>query len=192
VLEATGGDATQLRLGLSADDGTRALWPHDFELELTVTVGRTLEVELTIRNPGPSAFTCTGALHSYFAISDITAARVDGLHGCAYLDKVAGYERREQSGPIAVTGETDRIYLDTTGDCVIEDAGWKRAVRVAKRGSRTTVVWNPWIGRARQLPDFGDEEYREMVCVETANTADDAITVEPLGTHHLAAIISVE
>jgi D-hexose-6-phosphate mutarotase len=75
---------------------------------------------------------------------------------------------------------------------VIEDAGWERAVRVAKRGSRSTVVWNPWADRARQLADFGDEEYREMMCVETANAADDAIIVEPLGTHRLAAIVAVE
>jgi glucose-6-phosphate 1-epimerase len=192
VLDAAGGDATRLRLGLSASEATRSLWPHDFELELTVTVGRQLDVELTIRNPGTEAFTFTGALHSYFAISDIANASVDGLHGCHYLDKVARYERREQTGPIAVTGETDRIYLDTTSDCVIEDAGWERAVRVAKRGSRTTVVWNPWVDRSRQLADFGDEEFREMVCVETANAGDDRITVEPGSEHRLAAIISVE
>jgi glucose-6-phosphate 1-epimerase len=192
VLDAVAEDTTRLWLGLSANEATRSLWPHDFQVELTVTIGRQLEVELTIRNPGPSAFTCTSALHSYFAISDVAKSSVNGLDGCVYLDKVAGYERREQTGPIAFTGETDRIYLDTTTDCVIEDAGWERAVRVAKRGSRSTVVWNPWADRARQLADFGDEEYREMLCVETANAADDAITVAPLGTHRLAAIVSVE
>lgn len=192
VLDAVAGDATRLRLGLTDIEATRSLWPHAFQLELTVTVGLHLEVELTIRNPGPAAFTCTGALHSYFALSDVAKASVDGLHGCVYLDKVAGYERREQVGPIAVTGETDRIYVDTITDCVIEDASWKRAVRVAKRGSRTTVVWNPWVDRARQLADFGDGEYREMVCVETANAGDDRITVQPLGTHRLAAILSVD
>jgi glucose-6-phosphate 1-epimerase len=190
--DAVAEDTTRLWLGLSANEVTRSLWPHDFQVELTVTIGRQLEVELTIRNPGPSAFTCTSALHSYFAISDVAKSSVNGLDGCVYLDKVAGYERREQTGPIAFTGETDRIYLDTTTDCVIEDAGWERAVRVAKRGSRSTVVWNPWADRARQLADFGDEEYREMLCVETANAADDAITVAPLGTHRLAAIVSVE
>ena len=192
VLDAAGGDTPRLRLGLTDTAATRSLWPHAFQLELTVSVGAQLEVELTIRNPGSEAFTCTDALHSYFAVSDIATSSIDGLHGCVYLDKVAGYERREQSGPIAVTGETDRIYVDTVTDCVIEDAGWKRAVRVAKRGSRTTVVWNPWTDRARQLADFGDDEYHEMVCVETANAGDDRITVQPLGTHRLAAIVSVD
>ena len=108
------------------------------------------------------------------------------------LAKVAGYARCDQAGPISVTAETDRIYLDTTADCRIRDAGWRRTIRVAKRGSRTTVVWNPWAARARQLADFGDEQYRTMVCVETANAADDRISVPPGGEHRLATTLSVE
>ena len=192
VVDATAGDVTQLRLALTDSDATRALWPYPFRLELTVKVGAQLQVELRIQNPGPAAFTCSDALHSYFAVSDIAQVTVDGLDGCAYLDKVAGAERREQAGPIAVTAETDRVYLDTTADCLVTDAGWRRAIRVAKRGSRTTVVWNPWAERARQLADFGDGEYHGMVCVETANAADDVITVHPHGEHRLAATLSVE
>jgi glucose-6-phosphate 1-epimerase len=190
--ELTAEHEIRLRLGLSDSDGTRGLWPHTFELELVVTVGQSLNVELVIRNPGQSPFTCSGALHSYFAVSDIANAMIHGLNGCAYLDKVANYERFEQAGAIAVAAETDRVYLDTTGDCLIADAGWQRTLRVGKRGSRTTVVWNPWVDRARQLMDFGDDEYREMVCVETANAADDQITVQPAGEHRLATTLGVE
>lgn len=191
-VEVTAEQVTRLRLGMTDADATRAVWPHAFQLELTVTVGPVLEVELLFRNPGSSAFTCSGALHSYFAVSDIANAGIHGLDGCVYLDKVASYERFEQTGPIAVTAETDRIYLDTTADCLISDAGWQRTIHVAKHGSRTTVVWNPWVDRARQLADFGDDEYRAMVCVETANTADDQITVPPGGEHRLTTTLSVE
>jgi glucose-6-phosphate 1-epimerase len=190
--EVTAAATTRLRLGLTDSDATHALWPHPFQLELTVTVGPTLEAELLIRNPGPTAFTCTGALHSYFAVSDIANVSIHGLDGSVYLDKVASYERSKQTGPIVVTAETDRIYVDTTSDCLIADSDWQRTIRVAKKGSRTTVVWNPWIDRARQLADFGDGEYRSMVCVETANTADDQITVMPGGEHQLTTTLSVE
>jgi glucose-6-phosphate 1-epimerase len=190
--DVTAEDVTRLRLGLTDSDATRAIWPHAFRLELTVAVGPVLEVELLIRNPGPTAFTCTGALHSYFAVSDIAVARIHGLDRCAYLDKVARYERFEQAGPIVVCAETDRIYLDTTADCLIADAGWERTIRVGKQGSRTTVVWNPWADKARQFADFGDDEYREMVCVETTNAADDQITVPPLGEHRLSTTLAVE
>jgi glucose-6-phosphate 1-epimerase len=192
VIDGTVGEITRLRLALTDSAATQALWPYPFRLELTVTVGHRFEVDLLVRNPGPEPFTCAGALHSYFAVSDIAGVAVDGLQGCAYLDKAANYERREQTGPIAIAGETDRVYLDTIGDCTISDAGWQRTVRVGKRGSRTTVVWNPWVARARQLADFGDDEYREMICVETANTADDQVTVQPFGEHRLVTILSAE
>lgn len=188
--DAGAGD-TRLRLGLADSDASRALWPHAFELELIITVGLALDVELVIRNTGATAFTCTGALHSYFAVSHISSVVIHGLEGCAYLDKVQNHARFEQAGAIDITAETDRVYLNTTADCLIADAGWDRAIRVAKRGSQTTVVWNPWSGRARQISDFGDEEFREMVCVETANAADDQIVVPAGGQHRIATTISV-
>src|SRR5262245_37440351 len=72
-------DATQLWLGLSDDEATRALWPHAFNLEIAITVGPALQVDLVARNTGAAAFTCGGALHSYFAISEVTAIAIDGL-----------------------------------------------------------------------------------------------------------------
>ena len=33
------------------------------------------------------------------------------------------------------------------------------------------VVWNPWIEKSKRMPDFGDDEYLRMVCVETGNMA---------------------
>lgn len=190
--EITAKGATRLQLGLTDTEATRALWPHPFQLEVNVTVGSELQVELLIRNPGDTAFSCTGALHSYFSVSDIANVAIHGLEGCAYLDKVASDQRREQAGPITITGETDRVYLDTSADCLIVDPGWQRQVRVSKQGSRTTVVWNPWTEKARQMADFGAEEYRQMVCVETANAADEVITVPVGGEHRLQTTISLE
>lgn len=190
--EVISAGVTRLRLGLTDTAATLALWPHPFQLELTVTVGSALQVELLIRNPGETAFTCTDALHSYFSISNSAGITITGLEGVAYLDKVAGYQRREQIGPITISGETDRVYLDTSADCLIVDPGWQRQIRVAKQGSRTTVVWNPWIEKAEQMADFGAEEYRQMVCVETANAANEIITVPAGREHRLQTTISLE
>lgn len=190
--ELTQEGATRLRLGLRDAQTTRALWPHPFQLELVVTVGLVLQVELLVRNSGERAFTCTEALHSYFSVSDSANITLTGLEGRAYLDKVAGNQRRDQTGPITITGETDRVYLDTSADCLIVDSGWQRQIRVAKQGSRTTVVWNPWTEKAQQMADFGAEEYRQMVCVETANAANEVITVPAGGEHRLQTAISLE
>ena len=29
-----------------------------------------------------------------------------------------------------------------------------------------TVVWNPWDKKSKSMVDFGDEEYKQMLCVD--------------------------
>jgi D-hexose-6-phosphate mutarotase len=186
-----GDGATRLQLGLHDSDQSRSLWPHAFQLEIVITVGSQLEVELIARNPGDLPFTCGGALHSYFSVSDAARIAVHGLDGCAYVDKVDRGKRKQQRGAVTIETETDRIYLDTTATCVIEDPGWERRIEIAKSGSRSTVVWNPWIAKARRMADFGDKEYQGMVCVETTNAADDVVAVLPGAEHRLRAVINL-
>lgn len=184
--------STELRLTLADDAATRARWPHAFQLEMTVAVGKELRVELAVRNGGREDFTCGGALHSYFTVSDVTKVRLLGLEGRDYIDQLDPARPKRQEGPIAVSGETDRVYLDTEDECVIEDPGLKRRVRIAKSGSRTTVVWNPWVEKSKRMADFGDDEYPGMLCVETANALDDRVRVPPGGEHRLSAFIRAE
>ncbi len=183
--------ATRVRLGLTDDAETRALWPHAFALQLVVIVGAALEVTLVARNTGYEPFVCSGALHSYFRVGDVTAITIQGLEGIAYVDKVDGGHAKVQQGPVTIAGETDRVYTDTTAACAIVDPTVGRRVTVAKEGSRSTVVWNPWRDKARRLADFGDDEYTEMVCVEVANAGDDTVTVAPGGEHRLGTTIGV-
>ena len=184
--------ATQVRLRLADDDTSLALWPHVFELRLVVTVGADLRADLIARNPGAASYTYSGALHSYFDVSDVTAISIHGLEGCTYIDKVDGEQHKVQRGAVTIEAETDRIYLNTAETCAIEDPRLDRRITVAKAGSRTTVVWNPWAEKARRLADFGDEEYHGMVCVETANADGDSLTVAPGGEQRLMAVIGVE
>ena len=41
------------------------------------------------------------------------------------------------------------------------------------------MVWNPWIGKAQQKPDLRNDEYRQMVCVESGNVANNRVTLPP-------------
>ena len=52
-------------------------------------------------------------------------------------------------------------------------------IRVEKQNSASTVVWNPWIAKAQEMPDFCNDEYRNMVCVESGNVMDNKITLAP-------------
>lgn len=188
--DATG--TLTLTLGIRDDEATRALWPHGFDLELVVTVGATLRMELVTRNTGTEAFEITQALHTYFHVGDIHQTRVDGLAGVDYLDKVQDFARLTQQGAVSFSGETDRVYLDTGADCVIEDPALQRGIRIAKTGSRTTVVWNPWSEKEKGFADMAAGEYAAMLCVETANAADDIVSVPAGGEARLLAVVSVE
>jgi glucose-6-phosphate 1-epimerase len=190
-LEHEGGD--DVVLALDADASTRAAWPHDFALRLRVAVGARLTLTLAVTNTSSEPWAYEEALHTYLAVGDVTAAVVSGLEGAAYLDKTEAMARkRHPHEPMRFAGEVDRTFLGHTAACVVEDPGLKRRVRVDKRGSATTVVWNPWIERARALPDLGDEEWRRMVCVETANAGADAVRLAPGARHEMAAILACE
>ncbi|MFA6015088.1 MAG: D-hexose-6-phosphate mutarotase [Gallionellaceae bacterium] len=194
VLEtrALEGGSTFLRFGLIESDTTRAQWPHASSVQLEVTVGKSLRVELVTQNTGKQAFVLGEALHTYFTISDVAKTVINGLEGTDYLDKVGEPARRKQDGGIVIESEVDRVYVDTEADCVIEDKGLNRAIRIAKTGSRSTVVWNPWTEKANKMGDFGEHGYRGMLCVESANAFDNLVTVQPGGTHRLVVEYSVE
>ena len=180
-----------LRLGISDDVATRALWDHAFDLELLVTVGSTLTMALTTRNTGNAAFTITQALHTYFCTGNILQTTVQGLDGTSYLDKVQNFAVCQQSGDVSFSGETDRIYTDTTADSLIQDTAGGRTIRIAKQGSASTVVWNPWPEKEKTMADMATGEYQQMLCVETCNAGPDEMTIAGGGTHTLAATISV-
>lgn len=178
-----------LCLGLQDDLQTRLLWDHAFDLELQFTVGTTLTMALTTRNTGSTDVNLTQALHTYFKVGDIRQTRVQGLDGCAYLDKVQAMARMQQVGDVRFHAETDRVYLDTSSDCLIHDPVLQRGIRIAKQGSRSTVVWNPWAEKV--MPDMAPGEYQGMVCVETCNAGPDAVTLTPGQRHSLSASISI-
>ena len=189
--EALSSGATRLVFRFVPPANTRAWWPHASQLELHLSIGTVLEMDLVTRNLSDSDITITEALHTYFGVSDVRAISVLGLDGTDYLDKVGG-GRQQQHGAITFSGETDRVYLATTAECIIDDPGLQRRIIIAKRGSRSTVVWNPWIDKAAKLGDLGDDGYLRMVCVESANGADDAVVVATGGEHRLGVRYTVE
>ena len=79
----------QVELVLTDSEYTRKMWPHKFKAVYSVHLhGENLHTDLRIINEGDKPFTFTAALHSYFEVADIGKARVHGLKGLTYLDKV--------------------------------------------------------------------------------------------------------
>jgi glucose-6-phosphate 1-epimerase len=147
---------------------------------------------LITQNTGNQAFEITQALHTYFKVGDIKQVSVQGLDGCPYLDKVDGGAEKQQTGEITISEEVDRVYTNVPARLVIDDAALGRQIQIQSTGSKTAIVWNPWSEISAKMADLGDQDYERFVCVETANAADDIITVKPGETVQLTAQYSIE
>lgn len=175
---ALGADgAVTITLQLKDDAQTRALWPHLFCLQLTVVLGRVLTLEFTVKNTGSAPFPFQTALHTYFQVADITQTSLFGLQGTVFDDFLHPGPAVETREAITFDRETDRLYVHAPDRVVLDDRGNRRKIAIAKSGMNAMVVWNPWIEKSKRLEDFGDDEYRRMVCVETGNMHAPAVLV---------------
>ncbi len=191
VTTTTSGEVTVV-LSTASTEETQKAWKADFVLRHRITVGRTLTMALELTNTGQAGLTAQEALHTYYSVGDVKQVKITGLENAEYLDKMEGGKRKTQEGAIAIAGETDRVYLKTNSTVVIHDPVKCRRILIAKENSEATVVWNPWINKSKTMADFGDNEWPGMVCVETCNVGEAAVTVEAGGTHVMTARISVE
>jgi D-hexose-6-phosphate mutarotase len=128
-----------------------AMWPP-FAANYVVTLTDVLTLELILTNSsGDQPLDIETCLHTYFSVADISAVRVAGLKGLAYLDKVEQFaQKREDSDEVAL-----------------------------QAGSNSTVLWNPWVAKSQQMADFGNDEYKQMLCVESGNVAKNKLRLGP-------------
>ena len=185
------GDAVTVSMFTESNDSTKRWWPADFHLVHRVTFGSVLSLELMLTNTGATSLRFEEALHTYFRLGQIEQARLAGLDAIRYIDKTGLSCKKTQHGPLVIVSETDRVYLNTTHAIELDDDALVRRIRVAKENSLTTVVWNPWTEKAKALADFGDAEWKQMICIETSNVADFAVDLAPGQQHKMKALVSV-
>ncbi len=156
---------TRLVLGIEDSAETRAIWPHSFQLQVTFDIATTLTITLTVKNTGATPFRWSGALHTYFAISDVAQTAVAGLDGVAFKDTVAHVDD-VQSGDIRFPdGATvDNVYHAAPAELLLQDE--THVTRITSQNADATVVWNP--GRSVQKADIDEDAFERFVCVETA------------------------
>jgi len=173
---------TRVVLFIESDDATRAYWPHDFRLELAVTVGKTLEVEMTATNVGTGPFSYENCLHTYFAVGDAAKTKVQGLDGLGYMDRRAAPYRAVQAGDIAPAAEVNAVYMGPPARLSIQDAANGRRIVLDQGNFKETVVWNLWEANAAKNAEIADG-WKTYLCVEAANCVDTDVTLLP-GTSH--------
>lgn len=174
------------------------IWPHcyEFRLRVALTPGGDMILTSRIRNTSLDGkpFTFTFAYHTYFSVSDICEVRVEGLETMDYFHNLKDKERfTEQGDSLTFESEVDKTYLSTPNKIAIIDHEKKRTYVLWKDGLPDAVVWNPWDKKAKAMADFGDDEYKHMLCVEAA-VIEDPITLKPgeewKGIQELSAVPS--
>lgn len=179
-------------LSLRPDSLVRALWPHAFSLQLVVELSQRLAMTLRVTNEGTAPFSCSTALHSYFAVSDVSQCIIRGLSGLSYIDLLRGREVfREERQEVTLGGACDRIYRGAPSDVHIVDPAAMSAVRLMKTGFEDLVVWNPWEQGAKSLPDLREGAWRRMVCVEAGNIAVPRVLL-PSETQESTQVLAFE
>lgn len=186
------GDAFTLRFVYDTREQPLEGWPRDVGLTFVVRLAHGLSMSLETHNRGTEPLTLSQALHSYFAVSDVRQVRVEGLQACRYIDTLQDWQELRQQDALGFDGETDRIYFDTPARLSIVDPGWGRRIHLDARGSRSAVLWNPWVDKAKRLSQFPDDAWQSMLCIETANVLEDVVQLKPDERHRLELHISSE
>jgi len=184
-------EKTEITLGLRSDEATMKMWPHEFDLELKVSVTMKLNLTLTTRNTGKAPFDFSCGFHPYFLLRNRDDAIVRGLDGCQYVD-ASGETPVEgvQGGDIALTKGYDHIFAlpaKPKSEFAILDSGLRRAIAIAASGNGKAVVWNP--GDAYVVCDHAADDWKRFVCVEPISDWPGGRTVAPGEKHVLTTAI---
>lgn len=190
ILEEEQSDgSTHVRLQLKPNTHTLSQWDHVFEANIDITVGKELIIALEIKNTDSKPFEISTALHTYFSVSDIDTVCIQGLKNKVYYNNLDG-KHSTQKDDVLIREEVDRVYLNPLKTVTLLDGNTR--VNIQQEGSGSTVVWNPWIERSKQMADMNDDGYKTMVCIETCNARDDERVLQPNESHVLKAVISQE
>ncbi|MDX1303735.1 D-hexose-6-phosphate mutarotase [Photobacterium sp.] len=176
-------------LTLEDSEETRDIWPHKFHNQITFEFGHELKVHLTSTNTDSHEWAYSGALHSYFNISDINTVSITGM-GDKYLDSVQGNIACEGGERLAISQEVDRVYTEPKNPITIADPHNQRQIHIANQGHNAAVIWNPWQALSVSMADMADNSYETMVCVEST-IHGEGVTLAPGESHTLSTIVSV-
>lgn len=147
-----------------------ALFSASFESVLKVGLGKSLSFDLALTNTADASAEYSWALHSYFAVADITDVEVEGLSGVSYLDKTRGFARDTLDGLQTFAGEVDRVFEQAPARQKILTPN---PITAESDSCHTVITWNPGAELAATIGDIG-EHFAGFVCVEHGNAFADS------------------
>ena len=159
-----------LRFELSHNKKSLEQWPYRFNAQFEIELNEnTLTMSLKVENINAKKMAFTAALHTYFRVDHIKNAIIDGLQQCEFWDNGTEFSQRQhqEQHQLRVDNAIDRVYFNTPRSLKLTDNQSTR--QIISNGFDDTVVWNPWASGAQAFIDMADDEYQQMLCIESAN-----------------------
>lgn len=177
-------NVARLVLELVSNDETRRLWPYDFRLRYTVTIGDQLVVSLVTENTDRVPFEITEGFHSYFYVSDVDKVVLRGLDGCRNDRIVADSLDPVFKGDLRFHAGEGRVFTPGKGEYVLFDEGANRAICLAARGHSKLILWS--IPEESNVGPFTGDDWKHFVCLEPSTISREAkVKVQPGKQHEL-------
>ncbi|KAK7339606.1 hypothetical protein VNO77_20284 [Canavalia gladiata] len=150
----------------------------EFRLRISLSADKLILIP-RVRNTDNKALSFTSSISNYLSVSDISEVRVEGLETLDYFDNLMNRSRfTEQADAITFDGQMDRVYLRTPTKIAIIDHEKKRTFVLQKNAMPDAVVWNPGYRKAKAVPDMGGDDYKFMICVDSA-AIENPIVLRP-------------
>ncbi|MCQ2388451.1 MAG: hypothetical protein MJ138_01930 [Kiritimatiellae bacterium] len=191
-----GDDATRLKLRMIPREDSREWFPHEYELDYEITLGKDLALSLSTRNSGNGDFSIREGYHPYFKVANGYHTAVRGFDGRKYT-----WSNRKLEFDLTHVWEGD---LPIGPGCDVFDMGaaasktalldprMGRQIKLDATGGRDVLTCffpvNPWADRDENLLNT---ETKSTVCLEPANF-NQPVVVKAGETHVFAMTISVE
>ena len=180
--------------GLAPEDPL-CRYASGLQVSLRVELSHTLTQTLTTHNLGEQPFVLTQALHSYFAVTDVSQVQISGLENQPYACKLSGAQNASHPGIWQLDQACDRVYqqncASTQHSYTLSDPVAGRQIHITTHGSQSVVVWNPGAETAAKMADVPDRAWHDFVCIEAANAGADRINLAPGGQYALTQTIAV-
>ena len=170
-LEAEQGN--MLRFELNHNQELLTQWPYKFKAVFDALIeDNALTMSLKVKNLNNKSINFTAALHTYFKVNSIKKSAVEGLQTCEFWDNGTAFEQRQnqQQNTLTFNQMIDRVYFNTANTnkpLSLIDGDSTR--HIESQGFADTVIWNPWQEGATAFADMADDEYQQMLCIESAN-----------------------
>ena len=182
-------EKTEITLGLKSSDETRKMWPHDFDLELKVSVTMKLNLSLRTKNTGAAPFDFSCGFHPYLVLRERNAATVRSIDGLECIFANRDEDLGVRSGDLVLDHAPNDVFVLPDApkhEFAVIDPGLRRAIALVSTGNTREVVWNC----GDETPcDMSQDDWRKYVCVEPVSDWPGGRTLAPGGEHVLAVAI---